>query len=252
MQDISRTLAVIILAAGLGKRMKSHKAKVLHEIAGKPMLYYVIDAAVKLTEENVYVVVGFQSDIVQISMNPYFNVHYVSQEQQLGTGHAVSCAIPFLPESVNDVIILCGDTPLIQASTLNNFLKYHQDQQNDITLLAVNMLNPAGYGRLLMDTDRRVTGIVEEADANSEQRKLTIVNAGIYCMNKQFLKDSLGFLDTRNAQHEMYLTDVVGIGHRLGKKVGALISEDSCETIGINSQEDLKVAEIQMLRQTKS
>ncbi len=252
MQDISRTLAVIILAAGLGKRMKSHKAKVLHEIAGKPMLYYVIDAAMKLTEENVYVVVGFQSDIVQISMNSYFNVHYVLQEQQLGTGHAVSCAIPSLPECVNDVIILCGDTPLIQASTLDNFLKYHQHQQNDITLLAVNMPNPTGYGRLLLDTNRSVTGIVEEADANSEQRKIDIVNAGIYCINKQFLIDSLALLDTRNEQHEMYLTDVVGIGYRHGKKIGALIAEDTCETIGINSQDDLKAAEIQMLRQTKS
>ena len=107
-------------------------------------------------------------------------------------------------------------------------------------------------GRLLLDTNRSVTGIVEEADANSEQRKIDIVNVGIYCINKQFLIDSLALLDTRNEQHEMYLTDVVGIGYRHGKKIGALIAEDTCETIGINSQDDLKAAEIQMLRQTKS
>ena len=232
--------------------MKSQMAKVLHQIAGKPMLYYVIDAARKLTDRNIHVIVGFQSEQVQTSMNQYFDVHYVHQTQQLGTGHAVSCAMPFLNETVENVIILCGDTPLIQASTLDMLFQYHHNKQNDITILAVEMPDPTGYGRLLMNMDQCVTEIVEEADATSEQRKINVVNAGIYCVNRQFLNESLGSLNTRNAQNEMYLTDIVGIGYRQGRKIGALIADDPLETMGVNSQEDLKAAEIQMLHQTKS
>ena len=243
--DLSNT-AVIVLAAGLGKRMKSDMAKVLHKVLGKPMIHYVLETAVRFAEGNIYVIVGHQSEIVRAAIENSFTVNYVYQEKQLGTGHAVSCALPYLESGIQHVVILCGDTPLISQSTIASLIHTHLNSKNDLTVLAVNMENPTGYGRILLNETQQVAGIVEEADATDVQRNIKIVNAGIYCVNKSFLEDAIGSLTSRNAQQELYLTDIVGIGFLKNKVIAALIAEDATEMMGVNSQEDLQNAARQM------
>ena len=243
--DLSNT-AVIVLAAGLGKRMKSDMAKVLHKVLGKPMIHYVLETAVRFAEGNIYVIVGHQSEIVRAAIEKRFTVNYVYQEKQLGTGHAVSCALPYLEPGIQQVVILCGDTPLISQSTIASLIRTHLNSKNDLTVLAVNLDNPTGYGRILLNETQQVAGIVEEADATDVQRNIKIVNAGIYCVNRSFLEDAIGSLTSRNAQQELYLTDIVGIGFLKNKVIAAVIAEDATEMMGVNSQEDLQNAARQM------
>lgn len=243
--DLSNT-AVIVLAAGLGKRMKSDMAKVLHKVLGKPMIHYVLETAVSFAEGNIYVIVGHQSEIVRAAIEKSFTVNYVYQEKQLGTGHAVSCALPFLEPEIQQVVILCGDTPLISQSTIASLIRTHLNSKNDLTVLAVNLDNPTGYGRILLNEKQQVAGIVEEADATDVQRNIKTVNAGIYCVNRSFLADAIGSLTSRNAQQELYLTDIVGIGFGKNKVIAAVIAEDATEMMGVNSQEDLQNAARQM------
>jgi UDP-N-acetylglucosamine diphosphorylase/glucosamine-1-phosphate N-acetyltransferase len=253
MAMLSRGLAFIVLAAGLGKRMKSDKAKVLHELLGKPMVHYVVETATEFAGRNVYVVVGYQSEIVQSSIERKYDVQYVFQKNQMGTGHAVSCVLPYLDAQIRHVVILCGDTPLISLSTIELLINTHFISKNDLTVLAVKMENPTGYGRVLLSEDQHVEGIVEETDATECQRNIKIINSGIYCVEKQFLVDAIGSLTTHNAQHEMYLTDIVGNGYRMNKKIAAVIGLDTLEMIGINSQQDLITAEEEMwLRLSKN
>jgi UDP-N-acetylglucosamine diphosphorylase/glucosamine-1-phosphate N-acetyltransferase len=253
MDTNSNNLAFIVLAAGLGKRMRSDKAKVLHDILGKPMVHYVLETATQLADRNVYVIVGYQSEIVRSSIENIFDVHYVYQEKQLGTGHAVSCALPYLEPHIQQVVILCGDTPLISRSTIVSLISTHCNLKNDLTVLAVNMDNPTGYGRILLRENLRVSGIVEETDATDIQRNITIVNSGIYCVERMFLMDAIGALTSHNAQQELYFTDIVEIGFRKCKAITAVIAEDAEEMMGVNSQEDLRLAEKQMrLRQSKN
>jgi UDP-N-acetylglucosamine diphosphorylase/glucosamine-1-phosphate N-acetyltransferase len=247
------SLAFIILAAGLGKRMKSDKAKVLHEVLGKPMVYYVLETATRFTVANVYVVVGYQSEAVCASIDKKFDIHFVHQDRQLGTGHAVSCALPFLEPRIQQVVILCGDTPLVSESTIALLIRTHRELKNDLTVLAVHMANPMGYGRILLNENQQVAGIVEEADASVAQKKIRIVNSGIYCVDRAFLEDAIGALTCANAQQELYLTDIVEIGFRKNKSITAVIGDDAIEMMGVNSQEDLRVAEEQMrLRLSKN
>jgi UDP-N-acetylglucosamine diphosphorylase/glucosamine-1-phosphate N-acetyltransferase len=215
MDTYSLNLAFIVLAAGLGKRMKSDKAKVLHEVLGKPMVHYVLETASHFVDRNVYVVVGYQSEIVRLSIDKKYVVHYVDQEKQLGTGHAVSCALPYLGSQIQQVVILCGDTPLISSSTIALLIRTHRKLNNDLTVLAVNMDNPTGYGRILLKENQQVSGIVEETDATDVQRNIKIVNTGIYCVDKTFLVAAIGSLTNHNAQKELYLTDIVEIGFPL-------------------------------------
>ena len=140
-------LAVIILAAGLGTRMKSNKAKVLHEILGKPMVMYVVEVAKKIAGDNVVLVVGNQAEKVRKVVSEQTNVLFALQEEQLGTGHAVLCAIPQIPSHVREVVILCGDVPLLTEKTLTGLFEDHVKAQRDISLLAVEIENPTGYGR---------------------------------------------------------------------------------------------------------
>jgi UDP-N-acetylglucosamine diphosphorylase/glucosamine-1-phosphate N-acetyltransferase len=242
----SHNLAFIVLAAGLGKRMKSNKAKVLHEVLGTPMVHYVLETATQLADRNVYVIVGYQSEIVRSSIEKKFEVYFVYQEKQLGTGHAVSCALPCLDSQIQQVVILCGDTPLISQSTIELLIRTHRNLNNDLTVLGVNMVKPTGYGRILLDGNQRVSGIVEEADATDVQRNIKIVNTGIYCVERAFLMDAIGDLTNHNAQKELYLTDIVEIGFRKNKSISAVIGEDAAEMMGVNSQEDLRLAEEQM------
>jgi len=235
--------AIIILAAGMGKRMKSGKAKVLHEIFGKPMIMYVVETAKKIAGNDVVLVIGHQDDKVRKVVSEDANVIFALQKDQLGTGHAVSCALPYLPDHTQEVIILCGDVPLLTFETVMRLFKDHIMAKRDISLLAVKINNPKGYGRVLFDEKMNVSGIVEEADASAKQKSIKTINTGIYCVKKEILFDSLKKIKSDNVQGEFYLTDVVELGYREGKVVGVLIGDDSEETVGVNTIHDLMTVE---------
>jgi UDP-N-acetylglucosamine diphosphorylase/glucosamine-1-phosphate N-acetyltransferase len=235
--------AVVILAAGLGKRMKSGKAKVLHEILGKPMIMYVVETANRIAGNNVVLVIGNQADKVREMVSESAEVIFALQKDQLGTGHAVSCALPYLPDHTQEVVVLCGDVPLLTFETVMRLIKDHVKAKRDISLLAVEIDNPKGYGRVLSDKNGNVSGIVEEADASAEQKRIKTINTGIYCIKKEFLFDSLQKVKSDNVQGEFYLTDIVKIGYKEGKVVGVIIGGDGEETIGVNNRHDLMTVE---------
>ncbi len=236
-------LGIVILAAGLGTRMKSDKAKVLHEVCGLTMIEHVAQTANTLAGSNVVVVVGHQAEQVKRVIPTAFEVSFALQPEQLGTGHAVLCAMPALADSVEDVVILCGDVPLIQTDTILRLVRSHQKDSRDVTLLAVAMDEPTGYGRVLSDANGKLVAIVEEADADSAQKKINIINTGIYVVKRGFLDFALPLIKSDNAQNEIYLTDIIAIGHQQQKRMGILIGDDNSEIIGVNSLSDLQHAE---------
>ena len=245
-------VAAVILAAGLGKRMKSTRAKVLHEVLQRPMILYVVDTAVAVAGDHVIVVVGHQADRVRQTVRVHASTRFAVQSEQLGTGHAVQCALPLIPEACRQVVILCGDVPLITSATIATLIEDHRRHRRQATVLAVEVDNPAGYGRILRDARERVTGIVEEADATESQKKLRIINTGVYCVDKDCLSDALGQIDRDNVQGEFYLTDIVAVGYREKWNVGALVAADPAEFIGINSRQDLQRVERILLQRSKS
>ncbi len=244
--------AVVILAAGLGTRMKSSRAKVLHEILGRPMILYVLEAAERIAGDNVVVVIGNQADRVREAVSPFYRASFALQREQLGTGHAVQCALPSIPGQTEHVLILCGDVPMIRYETIRWLVEDHTAKRRDVSLLTVDMEEPSGYGRVVFDENGTVHRIVEQADATDTEKTIRTVNTGIYCVRKSFLSDALTLLDRDNQQGELYLTDIVRIGHEKGKEVGALISSHFEEFIGINTQEDLQKVSILMGARGKS
>ena len=239
-------VAAVILAAGMGTRMKSNKAKVLHEIIGRPMVTYIVETARKVVGNNIVLVIGNQADKVKRIVSEETDVIFAIQEKQHGTGHAVLCAQLYIPEYTDQVVILCGDVPLITPYTIIQLINDHIKAARDISILAVEVDNPKGYGRILLDENRNVTGIVEETDATEEQKNIKKINTGIYCVKKDCLFNSLKKIKSDNVQGELYLTDIIGIGHREGKNVGVLVGRDIEEVIGVNNCEDLKKVEIIM------
>jgi UDP-N-acetylglucosamine diphosphorylase/glucosamine-1-phosphate N-acetyltransferase len=241
---MANDIAVIILAAGLGTRMCSDKAKVLHEICGRPLISHVADAAFDASLTGIIAVVGHQAEEVQRCVRKDFSdIRFALQPEQLGTGHAVQCALGQLRPEEKDVLILCGDVPLITSQTLLQFVGRHRELESDVTVMAVTTDTPKGYGRLVVDRNGQVQRIVEEADASPEQKAIRTVNAGIYCVAGAVLKRLLAKIGRNNAQGEMYLTDIVEIGNREGCRIGAYRCHDSREVIGVNSIEDLQHAE---------
>ncbi len=236
-------VAVVILAAGLGTRMKSHKAKVLHEVLNRPMISYVVETAVAVVGDQVVVVVGHQADRVRSVASAEAEVRFAVQEQQLGTGHAVMCALPQLGREAEHVVILCGDVPLLTTVTVEKLIADHIDGHRDLTVLAVELSDPTGYGRILTDTGQNLRGIVEEADADARQKTIRLINSGIYCVQRGFLASALKRIDSDNAQGELYLTDIVGVGYREKRSLGIVVGDDADEIVGVNSVEDLRVAE---------
>ncbi|MBC2694996.1 MAG: NTP transferase domain-containing protein [Desulfobacteraceae bacterium] len=246
MQTVTDNVSAVILAGGMGTRMKSTKAKVLHEIIGRPMLTYVVETARKVVGNNVVLVIGNQADKVKRIVSEETDVIFAIQENQYGTGHAVLCAQLNIPEHTDQVVILCGDVPLITSNTIIQLISDHINAMRDISILAVEVDKPKGYGRILLDENRNVVGIVEETDATEDQKTIRLINTGIYCVKKDCLFDSLKKIKSDNVQGELYLTDIIGIGYREGKNVGVLVSKDVEEIIGVNNCEDLKKVEIIM------
>jgi UDP-N-acetylglucosamine diphosphorylase/glucosamine-1-phosphate N-acetyltransferase len=236
---MNRRIGIIILAAGLGKRMKSSRAKVLHKILDRPMVTYVVETAIKLSGGAVVVVVGNQAEEVRRAVAHAGEVIFAYQDRQLGTGHAVMCALPQVPTDCTDVMVLCGDVPLITEKTLRTVITDHTKAHRAVTLLAVDIENPHGYGRILLDAADQVCRIVEEADADAQQRAIKTINTGIYCINRHFLEVALPRLIPDNAQGEFYLTDIIRLGYELGLQIGVTYSGNPNEILGINTPDDL-------------
>ena len=239
----------VVLAAGKGTRMKSNLPKVLHPVMGKPMVLHVVDKSYQAGAENVLAIVGFGSESVEAVLTGKARV--VEQKEQLGTGHAVQQCIPALENYQGDVMILCGDTPLLRVETLSDLMDKHQKSGASATVLTALLDNPMGYGRILRSDSGQVLGIVEEKDATEVQRKVQEINTGIYCFKSLDLVEALKSLTNDNAQGEYYLTDTLAYLNKVDKPVGAQILLDEDESLGVNSRVQLAQAE-QILRQRKN
>ena len=234
----------IILAAGKGTRMKSDTPKVLHTIFDKTLVGYVIDAVnnTGLADEN-FVIVGHQAERVEEYINEnYDNAKCVLQSPQLGTGHAVSMALPYLKDFDGEVIILCGDTPLITSETIKEFVEYHRENKSDLTVMSAIFENPTNYGRIIRNQDGSLNSIVEEKDATPEQKAVKEINAGIYCINWAKIKPAFNELTSNNAQGEYYLTDIIKWGNEKNLSVNAYTLKNNEEIFGINSKTHLAEA----------
>lgn len=232
-------LGVVVLAAGKGTRMNSDLPKVLHRIHAKPMIEYVAETAVSLAGEFVYIVVGHQADRVREEVSRRFHVRYVFQKELLGTGDAVKEALPVLDHRIEYVLVMCGDVPLIRKRTLLDLVDAHRENRNSLTVLSAEVEDPQGYGRIILDRSGRIVCIREQADANEEEKKIRVVNSGIFCFDKRFLEDSIPMITSENRQKEYYLTDLIEIAAGTGKKSGVVQMEDAREMMGVNTCEQL-------------
>lgn len=223
----------LVLAAGQGTRMKSNDSKVLHKVLGKSLVEYPILAARHVGVEDICLIVGHKAEDVEAALGN--QVSYALQKEQLGTGHAVMQALDFI-EDADEVMILCGDTPLITAQTLKTMLDFHREKQNAITVLSTIMEDPTGYGRIVRDTNGNLLKIVEQKDATEEERQIKEINGGIYTFDGKLLQYALTKLNNNNVQGEYYLTDTIEILMNEGKKVDAIAISSSDDIAGVNSR----------------
>ncbi len=230
----------LILAAGQGTRIKSDLPKVLHKVCGKEMVNHVIDTLRKADIADINVIIGKGSELVKEKTSSR-EVSYSLQSEQLGTGHAVKCAIDFLKDKKGTVAIFCGDAPLIKGETIVSLFEEHNSNNNTATLLTSILDDATGYGRIIRDGNE-VLKIVEHKDCNEEELKVTEMNAGVYCFDIEKLLEALNKLSNNNSQGEYYLTDVIGILKSQGEKVGAVVV-DFEETLGVNSRAQLAQVE---------
>ena len=233
-------LETLILAAGKGTRMKSKIPKVLHKVGGKPMVQYVIEAAKKIGSSREVVVIGSGAELVEQTIS---GVEFVLQAEQLGTGHAVLSAKKNFADSKGTVLILCGDTPLLTSELLKRFTDAHEKSNCAATVLTAEMPDATGYGRVIREEDGSFKKIVEDKDANAEEKKIREVNAGVYCFDVQKLFSALDKVGNDNSQGEYYLPDVLPILKDTGEKIGAFKAEYCIETIGINTRAQLAAAD---------
>ncbi|HSP13923.1 MAG TPA: bifunctional UDP-N-acetylglucosamine diphosphorylase/glucosamine-1-phosphate N-acetyltransferase GlmU [Thermoanaerobaculia bacterium] len=238
------TLDIIILAAGLGTRMKSSTIKILHRAAGRPVIDYVLDLAAQLSDQPPVMVIGHQREEVKKAVGE--RARFVIQEQQLGTGHAVLQAAGSVKGK--RILILSGDVPLTRRDTLQGLIDEHVRSGNALTLLTMKLGDPAMYGRIVRDAGGSVLKIVEAKDASPDEKRIDEVNAGIYVFESEHLFDNLRKLSTSNAQGEYYLTDLLAVLRKAGQRVGAVIVDDPVEALGVNSRADLAVVEAEIQR----
>ena len=240
--------AALILAAGKGTRMKSALVKVLHELAGRPMLGWPLAAAREAGAGQIVIVAGHQADQVQKRFGADASIRIALQEEQLGTGHAVSCSLDQLDGLNGAVLILCGDTPLLTAATLQCLAAEHAASGAAVTVLTAKLDRPFGYGRIVRDSEGRVRRIVEQKDASPEEQAIDEVNSGIYCMELECRRAHIGRLGSENAQNEYYLTDLVGIAVAEHAGCSAVVADDPDEIMGVNDRVQLAHA-ARILRQ---
>jgi len=230
---------VVILAAGLGTRMKSRQAKVLHRAGGLPLVEHVVRTAIQLAPpEQVVVVIGYQADEVRRVVEPY-GVRVALQLEPRGTADAVAAARSQLEGKAGNLVILYGDTPLLQASTLHRLVQEHQRRQAALTVVTMTLDDPTGYGRVITGPHGEILAIVEEKAATGEQRKIRQVNTGIYCVDNERLWQFIDQIRPNNPAGEFYLTDIVEIFRKAGLHVEGFALDDPTEALGINTRVDL-------------
>lgn len=235
----------IILAAGKGTRMKSDKAKVMHEVFFAPMLHHVIKALEPLDPEDIVVVTGHQAQLVEDTLQG-FPVRFARQERQLGTAHAVMAAEPLFKAFGGTVLIICGDTPLVRSPTLQGMLAAHHGAGAQLTVMTTVMTDPVNYGRIVTDDKGQLLRIVEEKDASPAEKEICEINAGIYCVDGSFLFNGLREVGSDNRQGEFYLTDLVAVARARGLEAGRYTCKDPIEVLGVNSPAELAVAQGEM------
>ena len=259
--DVSaRRLSAIVLAAGEGSRMRSSRPKPLHLLCGRAMVLYVLDALPAPELDRVVVVVGHGADVVTKALTDAGSdlpLGFVEQRQQRGTGDAVAVGLTGLSDDVDDlgdesdVLVLPGDTPLLQAATVADLVAEHRLSGAACTLLTARMADPTGYGRIVRNQrDEQVARIVEQADATAEEAAIDEINTGIYCFRRGLLAPALRRLHPDNAQGELYLTDVVEVLAEAGHKVISVVAPDSAETQGVNDRAQLAAAEADLRART--
>lgn len=248
----NKNIAAIILAAGLGKRMKSDIPKVLHPVAGRPMAFYPLEVVRNLGIKKTVVIVGHKADeVVNALKSSHFlpptpHTQYVRQVPQLGTGHAVLCAEKSLKTFKGDCLILYGDVPLITHETIIGLLNLHARKKAVISFISTVVEDPSGYGRVLRDEDNSVIKIVEHKDASIEEKAINEINTGIYCINARFLFSGLKNIKKENAQVEYYLPDLIEIAAKQKKTVACLTHINPAEVMGINNRIELSEANEEM------
>lgn len=242
MSKVFRPLAAIVLAAGKGKRMKSDLPKVLHDVAGKPMVQHVIDTLRKVEIEKIVVVIGHGADLVREKLADS-DVEFVEQKEQLGTGHAVQMAKDSLKEFDGDVVVLAGDVPLLRTETITELVREHRRTEAVGTVLTAKLPDPTGYGRIVRDSNNMISKIVEHKDASEEEKLIAEINTGTFIFNKSSLFEALDKVDNKNKQGEYYLTDVMQIFQDQRLPTAGYCVSDYRETLGVNSREQLEEIE---------
>ena len=233
-------IASVVLAAGMGTRMKSRLPKMMHPLLGKPIVAHALSVVMGASDLPPVVVLGHGSDLVREYISEEFDgkVQFALQAEQLGTGHAVMSAEELLAGKSEFVLVTFADMPLIRKETIANLIKFHQDNDNILTMTSVVGDVPRGFGRVLRDVDGKLIGIVEEADANQEQLKVNEYNVSVWCFQADWLWKNLKKIKT-SPKGEYYLTDLVGMALEQGKKADALVLDDPNEGLGINTRVDL-------------
>jgi bifunctional UDP-N-acetylglucosamine pyrophosphorylase / glucosamine-1-phosphate N-acetyltransferase len=245
--------AVIILAAGLGTRMRSQRAKVLHELGGEPMLAHTLRAVATLRPHPLIIVVGYQAAEVEGAARrtlPNYEIHLAHQHRQLGTGDAARDGLRMLrADFTGDVLIGYGDMPMLNSATLREFIEYHHSSNNVLSFISLKLVDGGSYGRVIRDTDGTVEAIVEARDATPHQFAIGEINTGIYLAGADFLRSALAVIGSNNAQNEYYLTEIVTIARQLRVKVNAWTAPSPAEFAGVNSREELAQMEAQLREQ---
>lgn len=243
-------VTAVVLAAGMGKRMKSSRPKVLHTVLGREMVSYVLGSLAEAGIEKPIVVIGHEGKQVMDFVGD--GCVYAWQREQLGTGHAVQCALPQLDTFTGDVIVTCGDTPLISAESYRRLIEERRRTSSSAVLATMILDDPKTYGRIKRDSSGNVLGIVEYRDANKEERLIREVNTGTYCFDGPALKDAIRKITNKNAQGEYYLTDTIAHLLESGRQVRALVHNDPDEFLGVNDPADSALAEEKLGKRVKS
>ena len=237
-----KNISALVLAAGKGTRMKSGLVKVMHPLAGRPMIHWPVEAAREAGASRVVLVVGHQAEAVREYFAGDEDITFAVQEEQLGTGHAVACAASLLKGIGGKVFILCGDVPLIRPETLKGLLAHHEAREATVTVLTTNKGDPFGYGRVVKREGGRILRIVEETDATEEEKGIAEVNSGIYCAETEFLLNAVLDLKNDNAQGEYYLTDIIKAAVEQGGTCVSFPATETEEVMGVNDRVQLAAA----------